>query len=66
MWFLKTERSAYSALTFIHSAFITTIFNVVPDFFPLFTPGKRPVADDTDFIGQILFFYTFHNGNGYP
>jgi hypothetical protein len=45
---------------FVHAAFVATILYVVPNGFPLFAPGERPVANDADFLGQVLLLYVLH------
>ena len=49
-------------LVLFPSAFIATIFHLVPHFFPLFPPGEGAVAGNAVFCGEILFFYLFHWG----
>lgn len=52
---------------FISPATIAAIFDLVPNLFPLFTPGKGPAATDTGFLWELRFlncFFAGLHGNG--
>jgi hypothetical protein len=38
------------------AATLAAILYIIPNALPLFSPGKRAVADRTDFGGEICFF----------
>jgi hypothetical protein len=45
---------------FLVSASFTTVFHLIPVFFPLFSPTKRFIALYADFRWKIFFFDAFH------
>ena len=47
-------------LILVASAFGRAVNNFFPVFFPLLSPGKRPITDRTYFFRQIIFINHFH------
>jgi hypothetical protein len=64
IFFLGKHKSACvksSRFVLIHSAFIATIFDLVPYFFPLFSPRKRSATTYANFFGQMLLSDFVHS-----
>jgi hypothetical protein len=63
-WVKKSIRdfftSGYGRLSFIHTAAVATKFHIIPHALPFLAPSKRPTTGHTEFLGKMLFFYTFH------
>ncbi len=49
-----------SELVAIQAALVATIFDLLPNFFPLFSPSKGPIANNTKFGWQMFFLHLFH------
>jgi len=50
-----------SFFCFLASAIVAAIFYILPNLFPFFAPGKRALANQTDFFRKVLFFNVFQS-----
>jgi hypothetical protein len=62
-WMKKAKEIFYVrlwAIFFTHAASVAAKFHIIPHALPFLAPSKKPTTGHADFLGKMLFFYTFH------